>query len=190
MTTSTVPFRPPSNPSVQDGTYQGAPPGFVLQTTEREYQVAAPAAVIWEWLEDPATFRDGQIWPYRVEFTPEHPGASAGFVEGGLNIHHGPLLSAAGRLRQIREADGEHYRELVYFYGSYVGSVRWVRPSRLEFWVRDEGEGTARVRMRFQSYVRTPWVGVWGWALERFWNRFGRWMRAAVARRVPRSRAA
>jgi hypothetical protein len=23
---------------------------------------------VWEWLNDPATFAEGQVWPFRVEF--------------------------------------------------------------------------------------------------------------------------
>ncbi len=162
---------------------QGAPRGFELHAIEREYDLPADAAVAWEWLEDPATFTRGQIWPYRVEFTPDREGGATDFRVGGLSDHHGPGLSAAGQLTEIREGQ---YRELVYFYGSYVGSFRWIRPSRLEFWV-DKAGPHARVRMRFESFVRTPLLRVWAWGLERFWVRFGHWMSESVQRRARRA---
>ena len=162
---------------------QGQPRGFVLHAIDREFRVSAEAEAVWSWLEDPQTFTRGQVWPYRVEFTPDEAGERAGFHEGGLSNHHGPALCAAGRLTQIDEG---RYRELVYFYGSYVGSFRWIRPVRLEFWVEPDGAGS-RVRMRFESWVRRPLARAWGWMLERFWSRFGRWMNRAAPRRARRA---
>lgn len=150
-----------------------APPGFEEHVYERSFAVAAPRESVWRWLEDPATFVDGQIWPFRVEFVSAEPGVQPGFHVGGLNVHHGPMMSFAGVLTEIREGE---YRDLHYFYGSYVLSLRLIRPTRLEFWVEDSGLGATGVCLRVTSYVRSGLAGPWT-ALQRlFWSRFPRWL--------------
>ena len=150
-----------------------APRGFRPHSHEMVFEIGAPRARVWGWLEDPHTFTDSQVWPYRVEFVSADPETPAGFHEGGLNIHHGPFLHLPGTLAEIREGS---YRDLRYFYGSHVVSPRWVRPTRLEFWVEDAGDAATRVRLRLSSFVRAPLVRVWSAAQAWFWRRFPRWM--------------
>jgi hypothetical protein len=154
------------------------PPGFVKHAYEKRFDLAAPGDRVWAWLERPETFTEGQVWPYRVEFVSADPGVAPGFVEGGLNIHHGPLLNLPGLLTEIREGE---YRDLHYLYGSYVGSLRLVRPTRLEFWVDELGAEHARVRLRLSSFVHRRLARPWTWAQAIFWSRFPRWMRRELA---------
>lgn len=162
-------------PGRSDGP-QPLPPGFVESVVDRAFRVCAPWRHVWTWLENPETFSGGQVWPFRVEFVAETPDHEAGFHEGGLNIHHGPLLSLPGRLTEIRETDDGAYRSLEYLYGSYVVSLRLVRPTRLEFWVDPEGEATTKVQLRLSSHVHPLIEGVWDSLQHVFWARFPRWM--------------
>ena len=69
-------------------------------------------------LNDPKTFIDNQTWPFRVEFLLNDKQQNE-FETGVLNLtHHGPLLSLAGEIGEITP----HYRDLLYYYGSYVFS--------------------------------------------------------------------
>jgi hypothetical protein len=63
---------------------------------------------VWRWLNDPASFVEGQIWRFRVEFV------DGGFEPGVLNVHHGPSLSGAGVIGEVREPrpDLPPYRDL------------------------------------------------------------------------------
>ena len=61
------------------------------------------------WLCDPATFVDGQIPPFRVEFL-TNPSGETGFAEGVYNAHVGPLMSFSGVLGMI---EPERYRVAV-----------------------------------------------------------------------------
>ncbi len=159
---------------------QAAPAGFQSSVYELEYEIAAQRSRVWGWLEDPATFVDGQVFPYRVEFVSPDPDTPPGFEVGGLNIHHGPFLHLPAMLTEIREGD---YRDLRYFYGSYVLSPRLVRPTRLEFWVEDAGQGT-RVRLALSSYVRSSFAPIWQWGQRWFWARFPRFMSRALGARI------
>ncbi|MEM7411396.1 MAG: hypothetical protein AAF430_14250 [Myxococcota bacterium] len=152
---------------------QPLPPGFEAHAFDASFEIRVPREQVWEWLETPATFTDGQVWPFRVEFLSREPGEPVGFHEGGLNAHHGPAMSFVGILTEIREGA---YRDLRYFYGSYVLSLRWIRPTRLEFWVEDASEGATQVRLRVESQVRRGGAGAWSWLQKRFWGRFPRWM--------------
>ena len=82
---------------------------------------------IWERLNRRESFVKGQVFPYKVEFA--NPTQEGPFQTGELNIHHGPLLSLHGVIGEI----SSEYRDLKYFYGSYVLSFRIIRPVRLEF---------------------------------------------------------
>lgn len=154
------------------------PPGFVKHTYEKEFDVRADRDAAWSWLERPETFTEGQVWPYRVEFVSADPNVEPGFVVGGLNIHHGPLLNLPGMLTEIREGE---YRDLQYLYGSYVGSLRLIRPTRLEFWVDDLDLDHTRVRLRLSSFVHRRLARPWSWAQRIFWGRFPRWMQRELA---------
>ena len=146
------------------------PPGFVDHAFEHAFEVGAPPSSVWAWLNDPDTFVRGQVWPFRVEFVSASPDEPAGFHRGGLNIHHGPLMSLPGTLTEIRD---EEYRDLQYFSGSYVLSLRLIRPTRLEFWLTDMSHGGTRVRLRLSGFVRRPLAGIWTAAQRIFWRRFG-----------------
>src|SRR5918998_6338175 len=116
----------------------GAPDGFVEHAYQKTFSVAHPIGRAWAWLNDPATFVEGQVWPFRVEFV------DGGFEPGILNVHHGPLLNVAGAIGEVRgpDAGGPAYRDLEYFYGSYAISPRLARPTRLQFWAEEGLEGT------------------------------------------------
>ncbi len=175
----------PSTPletSMQTGVIEmpnAMPPGFAKHAYEKQFEVAAPSDAVWAWLERPETFTQGQVWPYRVEFVSADADVAPGFVEGGLNIHHGPFLHLPATLTEIREGE---YRDLQYLYGSFVGSPRLVRPTRLEFWVDAIDEEHTRVRLRLSSYVRRRLARPWTSAQRIFWSRFPRWMRRELAR--------
>ena len=157
----------------------GAPPGFVEHAYERSFVAPFPVGLVWGWLNDPATFTEGQVWPYRVEFV------RGGFEPGVLNVHHGPFLNAAGVIGEVRDpAPGvSGYRDLKYFYGSYALSPRLVRPTRLRFWA-EETSSTAegsRVSLELDSLVRRQFVPVWELSQKIFWSRFPAWMEKELA---------
>ena len=156
----------------------GAPPDFVEHAYRKSFPVPIPMEVAWGWLNDPATFTEGQVWPFRVEFV------DGGFEPGVLNVHHGPFLNAAGVIGTVQEPrpGAAGFRDLKYFYGSYALSPRLVRPTRLRFWVQEapDGEGTL-VTLRLDSLVRRAFVRPWELSQRVFWARFPRWM----ARDVP-----
>ena len=148
----------------------GAPAGFVPHAYRRSSVTPFPVGRVWRWLNDPATFTEGQVWPFRVEFV------DGGFEPGVLNAHHGPFLNLAGAIGEVRGFErGVAYRDLKYFYGSYVFSPRLVRPTRLQFWAGGSAGGTL-VQLRLDSLVR-HWFGrTWGRSQRIFWSRFPRWM--------------
>lgn len=152
----------------------GAPQGFVEHAYERSFEVPFPVERAWGWLNDPATFTESQIWPYRVEFV------RGGFEPGVLNVHHGPLLNVAGAIGEVRApAPGAPgYRDLKYFYGSYALSPRLVRPTRLQFWAREisSSAGHTRISLELDSLVRRQFLPVWEFSQKIFWSRFPAWM--------------
>ena len=152
----------------------GAPPGFVEHAYERSFVAPFPVGLVWSWLNDPATFTEGQVWPYRVEFV------RGGFEPGVLNVHHGPFLNAAGVIGEVRApAPGvPGYRDLKYFYGSYALSPRLVRPIRLRFWAEEASARTTgtRVSLELDALVRRPFVPAWELSQRVFWSRFPAWM--------------
>lgn len=118
---------------------------------------------VWDKLQRRETFVDGQIFPYQVNFdAAEQKGP---FLKGELNIHHGPLLSVHGIIGDVRD----DYRDLQYFYGSYVLSFRLVRPVRLEFF-RDNDYV---IKMRITSYIKPWFLPLWNMGNEVFWKFFG-----------------
>ena len=125
-----------------------APARFTEHVFERTFEVPIARDRVWAWLDDPRTFIDSQVWPYRVEFV------DGGMETGVLNIHHGPGIHFAGVVGPRREGA---YRDLHYFYGSYALTMRWIRPTRLQFWLEDApGEGTS-LRVQFDAHV-VPWI--------------------------------
>jgi hypothetical protein len=157
----------------------GAPSGFVPHAINREFVTAYPIERVWNWLNDPTTFVEGQVWPYRVEFV------DGGFEPGVLNVHHGPFLNVAGAIGEVRGpneagADGSAYRDLPYFYGSYALTPRLVRPTRLQFWAERTAGGGTRVRLRLDSLVRRTFVKPWELSQRIFWGRFPRWLESSL----------
>jgi hypothetical protein len=153
----------------------GAPEGFVEHAFRKSFVVPLPTGRVWRWLNDPATFVEGQVWPFRVEFV------DGGFEPGVLNVHHGPGLNAAGVIGEVREPQpGEGvagFRDLKYFYGSYAVSPRLFRPTRLRFWAEGSPDGAGTlVTVRLDALVRAPLVRVWAVSQGVFWARFPRWM--------------
>lgn len=152
------------------------PPGFVAHVFEHRWTIGRPRAAVWEWLCDPATFVDGQIPPYRVEFLSGATG-STGFEPGVYNAHVGPFMSFSGVLGEI---DPERYRDLQYFYGSYALSHALFRPTRLQFWLDDVGDGATELRLQVDAFVRGRAVQTWEKLMRVFWRRFGSWCERAV----------
>jgi hypothetical protein len=113
-------------------------------------------------LQQRETFVDGQIPPYKVEFDSKLQ--SGPFEEGELNIHHGPLLSVHGIIGKI----SDNYRDLRYFYGSYILSFRLIRPIRLEFFKEENG-----IRLKVTCLVKPWFVGIWQLLNNIFWKFFG-----------------
>lgn len=152
------------------------PPGFVHDVYDHVWTVDRPIADVWRWLCDPATFTDGQIPPFRVEFLNNAAGQT-GFHEGVYNAHVGPLMSFSGVLGEIEE---ESYRDLQYFYGSYAISHALFRPVRLQFWLDAAGPSSTVLRLQLDTYVRERALGPWRKLMSVFWKRFGRWCEKAV----------
>lgn len=159
-------------------TPEAAPPGFTTVPYEHEWHLDFDRAEVWEWLCDPDTFIDGQVWPWEVEFLPDEQGPG-GFRPGVYNAHTGPFMSFAGVLGEIEEGG---YRDLHYFYGSYALSFKLFRPIRLQFWVEDRPGGTA-VRLRVDAHVRAWAEGIWEWLMKTYWPLFGRFASVGIRRR-------
>jgi hypothetical protein len=156
-----------------------APAGFVPHAYRRSFVTPFPVVRVWRWLNDPATFTEGQVWPFRVEFV------DGGFEPGVLNVHHGPLLNVAGVIGEVRDPrpDVPAYRDLKYFYGSYAISPRLVRPNRLQFWAEATGRqgGGTHVTLQLDSLVRRPFVPLWERSQKIFWARFPEWMKRELS---------
>jgi len=155
----------------------GAPPGFTPHAYRRSFVTPFPADRVWAWLNDPATFTEGQVWPFRVEFV------DGGFEPGVLNVHHGPLLNVAGAIGEVRNPrpGGVGYRDLKYFYGSYAISPRLVRPTRLQFWAEETASAGTLVTLQLDSLVWRPFVRLWDISQGIFWARFPAWMKKELS---------
>lgn len=155
-----------------------APAHFVDHAFERTWTVRRPVRPLWEWLNDPRTFTESQVWPFRVEFIDDPNLGVSGMQQGVLNIHHGPLLSVHGRVGDVRPPDDDGtggYRDLQYGYGSYAISLRLVRPTRLQFWVDRKDDATSTLRVRLDSFVTPKFERWWERGLRLFWSRFPNW---------------
>ncbi|MEN0021560.1 MAG: hypothetical protein AAF747_11850 [Planctomycetota bacterium] len=174
------------------GVPYGAPAGFVSHTYASTIDIPASHAAVWAWLNDPATFVEGQIWPYRVEFLDTRDDRSGhvatGFEKGVLNTHHGPLLNCAGILTDVQHGST---RELRYFYGSFIMSHRLVRPLVLRFRTPEPtGAADANVTpltVEVECLVRHNFVGIWNTAQGVFWRRFFKWTTSAAKRHEPKA---
>lgn len=143
---------------------QSACPSFMVEhLVEKSFKLSEQKKQkVWNLLQKRETFTKGQIPPYRVEF--DAPSQEGPFKTGELNIHHGPFLSVHGEIGEI----GDSYRDLKYFYGSYVLSFRLIRPTRLEFFKHQDS-----ISLKIHSYVH-PWVrSIWSLGNNIFWKFFG-----------------
>lgn len=149
---------------------QLVPKGYVRQIFEQEWKVECDEQRMWNWLNSVSTFRDHQSLPYVVEFLDPDSPSDPQFRVGVDTNHYGPFLNAAGVITQI---DPMKYRDLQYYYGSFVFSFRLVRPVRLEFFYDSEKKV---LKMKMTNYVRSFFASLWSTMLSWFWPRFGTWM--------------
>ena len=157
---------------------QPQPPSFKLHSYSFEVKLEAKETSVWKWLNDPRTFTDTQVWPYKVEFySPDPSKVPKGFHEGVLTNHTGPFVNFAGVLTSIQP----NYRDLQYYYGSYALSFRLVRPCRLEFETRNQGAQTV-IKCTITSYVKPSFYRIWDLLNRQFWKRFRRWSKRSVLR--------
>ena len=155
---------------------QAQPPGFNIHSYSFEVSVTASEQSVWKWLNDTKTFTDTQVWPYRVEFySPDPESIPNGFHEGVVTNHTGPFVNFAGVLTSIQP----QYRDLQYYYGSYAISFRLVRPFRLEFSTRLDGEQVI-ITCTISSYVKPGFYKTWDSLNRQFWKRFKRWSRKSI----------
>jgi len=157
---------------------QSQPKDFIESSYSFDFEIDAPAKDVWKWLNNPRTFTDTQIWPYKVEFySPDPENIPDGFHQGVFNIHYGPMINFAGKITEI----GANYRDLQYFYGSYALSIRWVRPYRLEFWTTEK-EGKTTIKCKVSYWVK-PWIeGAWMNLQKLFWVTFPRFARKSITK--------
>ncbi|MEM1166201.1 MAG: hypothetical protein AAGI30_07905 [Planctomycetota bacterium] len=162
------------------------PPGFIAHEYERSRELPVPCASLWTWLSTPETFTR-QLWPFWVEFVAgSGVNGASGFAPGVLNVHHGPLLHAAGILTRVDTLDDPPplTRDLHYFYGSSMLTMKLVRPILLRFGAGPAGDQACILTLRVECDVR-PWIaGFWTRAQSLFWSAFFR-SALAGAKRVP-----
>ncbi len=171
---------PTLDKSVSTAQLHPIPIGFKLHRFSRVFSSRYSRDEVWDWLNDTRTFTQHQVWPYRVEFLSPEPDVNANFSEGVFTTHHGPLMNFAGILTQV---DYLKYRDLHYMYGSYFLTIRWLRPTRLQFWLEENGEGT-EVTLQLDAYVNPLLYTLWDRVQSFFWGRFGRWMNRSIGKRV------
>lgn len=139
------------------------PKGFTEHVFTREFHFKdEKIQQFWNKLLLRETFTKGQIFPYRVEFSEN--GQEGLMIPGELNIHHGPFLSAHGAMGEI----SKNYRNLYYFYGSYVLSFRLVRLVQLEFFKEDQ-----LIKLNFKVFLRPWFVPIWEFSNRLLWSLFG-----------------
>lgn len=163
---------PLSGPIVQVAPAPAVPPrGFVHSIYRHEWLLGRPRAEVWQWLADPATLVDSQTAPYRSELVETGVGTGE-HAEGAYQGQSGPMMSLSGVLAAV---EPDRYRDVQYFFGSYVGSRALFRPTRLQFWL-DDGPGSLGtvLRVRLDAHVRRRAQGAWERIMESFWTRFGR----------------
>ena len=168
-----------------------APAGWHDHCFRREWELPVSRRVLWDWLNDPRTFKHGQVWPWRVEFidAPGDAPGKRGMSPGVLNSHHGPLMSFTGVVGDIippQRDDRPAYRDLQYLYGSYAGSLRLVRPTRLQFWLDALSPEQTRLRLQLDSLIYPKMDWLWTNGQKLFWSAFPRWAKRDAPRDAPR----
>jgi hypothetical protein len=88
------------------------------------------------------------------------------------------LINFAGVIGEVRD---QEYRDLQYYYGSYVLSLRLLRPTRLEFYFADLNPTTTLMTLRVSSLIRRPFGPFWTAMQTVFWAQFGWNMRLWMA---------
>ena len=152
---------------------QSAPANFQLDCFRLEKSIAKPKAELWHWLNKMETFSEGQTYPYCVEFLSSAPGEKPSFTPGTLTNHYGPLLNVAGIIGDMRP---NNYRDLQYFYGSYVFFFGLVRPKRLQFWLKDtDNEDSTQLVVQLDVWLKPWFARIWNLGQSFFWKRFMRW---------------
>ena len=149
---------------------QHVPDSFEKHRFERIFRIPRPRTEVWRLLTDPKTFTTGQLFPYRVEFVDASGSVGAGFKSGTQTLHHGPLINFAGVIGEVRD---QEYRDLQYYYGSYVFSLRVIRPTRLEFYFAAPTPSTTLITLRVSSLIRRPFGPFWSAIQAVFWSQFG-----------------
>ncbi|MEM7645796.1 MAG: hypothetical protein AAF203_02700 [Pseudomonadota bacterium] len=147
-----------------------SPAGFVETSYRESWNVRSDENQMWSWLNKTDTFVAGQVGPYTVEFQDHENPDNPRFAPGVLTNHYGPFLNAAGVIGEMRE---KSYRDLRYYYGSYVFFFSLVRPSRLQFFYDQEKKV---LTMQLDAFVKPWFQGIWMKGMRFFWPRFGRWM--------------
>lgn len=151
-------------------TIESSPVGFKSIVYRESWPVRINEDKMWQWLNNTKTFVDGQVGPYTVEFhDPQFPN-NPRFASGVQTNHFGPFLNAAGVIGEIRP---KQYRDLKYYYGSYIFFFGLVRPSRLQFFYDQDKK---ILSMELDAFVKPWFAKTWLWGLEIFWSRFGNWM--------------
>ena len=156
---------------------QPQPPNFDIHSYsfDVEVEVEAGKDAVWQWLNDPKTFTETQVWPYKVEFYSPSKDIPNGFHEGVLTNHTGPLINFAGVLTEIKE----DYRDLQYYYGSYALNFGLVRPYRLEFKTTEHDSSTT-ITCTISSYVKPSFYKTWDRLNKLFWRKFKRWSKKSI----------
>lgn len=149
---------------------QHVPDKFEQHKFERLFHIPRPRTEVWRLLNDPKTFTTGQFFPYRVEFVDQSGSKRAGFKPGTQTLHHGPLINFAGVIGEMRD---QEYRDLQYYYGSYIFSLRLLRPTRLEFYFAAPTPSTTLLTLRVSSLIRRPFGPIWTAIQMVFWSQFG-----------------
>lgn len=146
------------------------PQGFRETKYTHTWPIKIEASRMWKWLNSISTFQEGQVGPYTVEFIDEESPREPRFAKGVQTNHYGPFLNVAGVIGDIKN---EEYRDLQYYYGSYVFFFSWVRPTRLQFFY---DKSKKELKMELDAFVKPWFSGVWNWGMKTFWPSFGRWM--------------
>lgn len=131
---------------------------FEIDVFEKELYINKPRETVFRFFCSTTTFVKFQLPPYRAEFTSPHPDKTNIFETGVQTLHHGPLMCFAGIIGEIKLPQ---YRDLQYYYGSYVISLRLVRPLRFEMWFEEVNTHRTLIKFKINWQVRKGFKSVW-----------------------------